>query len=141
MTYENARKAIEYMFTQSYWTSQGINLYPDNYEGTIAKHNEFLRINILPSNSDTYYGGVKNLSGTVILSIYVKAGEGQKRVMQISDILDVLLQNKSTTFTVSNVITYGPLLGTSFLTIGGLDTANKALYSAQYTIPFQSYGE
>ena len=45
MTYENARKAIEYMFSQSYWTSQGINLYPDNYEGTIAKHNEFLRIN------------------------------------------------------------------------------------------------
>jgi hypothetical protein len=141
MIYENARKAIEYMFTKYYWVSQEINLYPDNYQGTIANHNEFLRINILPSNSSANYGGSKNLEGLVIISIYVKAGEGQKRVMEIGDILDVLLQHKNTSNTIGGVQIKGPELGTSYLTIGGLDPANKALYSAKYTIPFQSYGE
>jgi len=141
MTYENARKAIEYMFTKYYWVSQEINLYPDNYQGTIANHNEFLRINILPSNSSANYGGSKNLEGLVIISIYVKAGEGQKRVMEIGDILDVLLQHKNTSNIIGGVEIKGPELGTSYLTIGGLDPANKALYSAKYTIPFQSYGE
>jgi hypothetical protein len=141
MTYDNARKAIEYMFTKGYWIGQNINVYPDNYQGTIANHNEFLRINILPSNSSSNYGGSKNLEGLVIISIYVKAGEGQKRIMQISDILDILLQNKNTSATIGGETIKGPELGASYLTIGGLDTANKALYSAKYTIPFQSYGE
>jgi len=141
MTYEDARNTIEYMFTQSYWTGQNIDLYPDNYQGTIANHNEFLRINILPSESSSNYGGKKNLSGLVIITIYVKAGEGQKRVMQISDILDVLLQYKNTSYTLSGTTIKGPELGASYLTVGGLDLVNKALYSAKYTIPFQSYGE
>ena len=62
----------------------------------------------------------------------VKAGEGNKRIMQISDKLDTLLEHER----------YGETeLGTSYLTVEGLDPSNQALYSASYIIPFTHYGE
>ena len=141
MTFEDARKTIEYMFTKSYWATQEIAMYPDNYQGTISNKTEFLRLNIMPSNSTSTFGGQKAVQGLVIISIYTKAGEGQKRVMEIADILDILLENKTTSTTIAGTAITGPEFGTSYLAINGLDPANKALYSAQYTIPFQSYGE
>jgi len=132
--YDNVLDDIEAVFASSSWTANNIDIYPDNYQGTISNENEFCRLNVLPSNSNYYsHGGNKQLEGIIAVKIFVKAGEGQSRIMAISDILDINLQNKR--------LTNGTELGTSYLNVEGLDPSNKALYSARYLIPFKIYGE
>jgi len=132
--YDNVLDDIEAVFNSATWTSNNIDIYPDNYQGTISDQTEFCRLNVLPSNSEHYaYGGNKQTEGLVAIKIFVKAGEGQSRIMAIADILDVSLQNKK--------LTNGTELGTSYLNVEGLDPSNKALYSARYLIPFKLYGE
>lgn len=132
--YDNVLEDIESVFASLVWTTNNISIYPDNYQGDINTENEFCRLNVLPSSSDLHsYGGNKRLEGLVIVKIFVKAGEGQSRVMSISDILDISLQNKR--------LTNGTELGTSYLNVEGLDPVNKSLYSARYVIPFKLYGE
>jgi len=132
--YDNVLDDIEAVFGSASWTANNIDIYPDNYQGTINDQNEFCRLNVLPSNSENNaHGGSKQLEGLVAVKIFVKAGEGQSRLMAISDILDINLQNKR--------LTNGTELGTSYLNVEGLDPSNKALYSARYLIPFKIYGE
>jgi len=126
--------AVESQFALSDWTTHAIAIYPDNYQGAIGDQNEFCRLNILPATSRSLtYSGEKSLSGTIIVSMFVKSGEGQRRVAAIADILDGLLQHKT--------LSSGLGLGASFVTIGGLDSKNTALYSAQYIVPFTYYEE
>ena len=126
---------IEGVFASSTWTSKSIDIYPDNYQGTISNETEFCRLNVLPSNSENHaYGGSnKELSGLIAVKIFVSAGQGQSRTMAISDTLDIVLQNKK--------LTRGTELYTSYLNVEGLDPKNQALYSASYIIPFKIYGE
>jgi hypothetical protein len=132
--YDDVLDDIEAVFGSSSWTVNGIDIYPDNYQGVIDDQNEFCRLNVLPSSSENNaHGGSKQLEGLVAVKIFVKAGEGQSRLMAISDILDINLQNKR--------LTNGTELGTSYLNVEGLDPSNKALYSARYLIPFKIYGE
>ena len=122
------------VFASSNWTAQNISIYPDNYQGKISNSNEFCRLNILPSSSERYkYTGNKLLSGLIAIKIFVKAGEGQKRIYQISEILDSLLENKK--------FSHGTELGTSYISMEGLDAINQSLYSASYFITFRLYGE
>jgi len=132
--YDNVLDDIEAVFAAATWTSNNIDIYPDNYQGTISTETEFCRLNVLPSNSNQFaHGGVKDLSGLIAVKIFVKAGEGQSRIMAISDILDISLENKK--------LTNGTELATSYLNVEGLDPSNKSLYSASYIIPFKIYGE
>jgi hypothetical protein len=132
--YDDVLDDIESVFASSTWTANDIDIYPDNYQGTISDENEFCRLNVLPSNGENHaFGGKKVLEGIIAVKIFVKAGEGQSRIMAISDILDVSLQNKR--------LTNGTELATSYLNVEGLDPSNKALYSARYVIPFKIYGE
>jgi len=133
--YDNVLDDIESVFASAVWTSNGIDIYPDNYQGAINTETEFCRLNVLPSSSaNIAHGGTtKTLNGLVAVKIFVKAGEGQSRVMAISDILNISLQNKK--------LTNGTELATSYLMIDGLDSANKSLYSASYLIPFKIYGD
>jgi hypothetical protein len=132
--FDNVLDDIEAVFAATSWTSNNIDIYPDNYQGTISDVTEFCRLNVMPSNSETLaYGGKKELSGMVAVKIFVSAGEGQSRIMEISDILDNVLQYKK--------LNNGTELNTSYLNVEGLDPSNKALYSASYIIPFKIYGE
>jgi hypothetical protein len=132
--FDNVLDDIEAVFAATSWTSNNIDIYPDNYQGTISDETEFCRLNVMPSNSETLaYGGKKELSGMVAVKIFVSAGEGQSRIMEISDILDNVLQYKK--------LNNGTELNTSYLNVEGLDPSNKALYSASYIIPFKIYGE
>jgi hypothetical protein len=132
--YDSVQSDIEGIFAGSSWTSHSIPIYPDNYQGAVTTGAEFCRLSVLPSNSENYaHGGNKSLSGIVVVKILVRAGEGQKRIMAISDILDVIFDNKT--------LTNGTELSTSYLNMEGLDPANKSLYSARYLIPFKIYGE
>jgi len=125
---------IEAVFASSAWVSQNIDVYPDNYQGSISDETEFCRLNLLPSSSQNHaYGGKKEISGLVALKIFVAAGEGQSRIFDIADTLDTVLQNKK--------LTNGTELYTSYLNVEGLDPSNKALYSASYIIPFKLYGD
>jgi hypothetical protein len=132
--FDNVLDDIEGVFASSSWTTHSIDIYPDNYQGTISDETEFCRLNVMPSNSENHsYGGKKELSGLIAVKIFVSAGEGQSRIMAISDILDIVLQNKK--------LTRGTELYTSYLNVEGLDPSNKALYSASYIIPFKIYGD
>jgi len=132
--FDNVLDDIESVFASTAWTSNNIDVYPDNYQGTISDETEFCRLNVMPSNSENYqYGGFKQLSGLMAVKIFVSAGEGQSRIMEISDSLDDVFQNKK--------LTRGTELSTSYLNVEGLDPSNKALYSASYIIPFKIHGE
>jgi len=132
--FDNVLDDIEGVFASSSWTTHSIDIYPDNYQGTISDETEFCRLNVMPSASENLaYGGNKELSGLVAVKIFVSAGEGQSRIMEISDTLDTVLQYKK--------LTNGTELHTSYLNVEGLDPSNKALYSASYIIPFKIYGE
>ena len=132
--FETILTEIQSVFASLAWTSKQIAIYPDNYQGTIVNPDEYLRMNIIPADSNNYaYEGRKVVSGVMFIKIFVKAGEGQKRIMQIADELDSVLQNKT--------LTNKTQLGTSFITMEGLDPSNQSLYSARYTIPFKKYGE
>jgi hypothetical protein len=132
--FDNVLDDIEGVFASATWVNKSIDVYPDNYQGTISDETEFCRLNVMPSNSENYqFGGFKQLSGLLAVKIFVSAGEGQSRIMEISDSLDDVLQNKR--------LTKGTELSTSYLNVEGLDPSNKALYSASYIIPFKIHGE
>ena len=126
---------IEGVFASSTWTSNNILTFPDNYQGNIGNNiAEFVRLNVLPSSSSYHaYDAKTTLKGLIAVKIFVKAGNGQGRTMEISDLLNSVLQSK----TLPN----GTQLGTSYLQVEGLDPSNKSLYSASYLIPFTKYGE
>jgi hypothetical protein len=132
--YDSIADDVEAVFANSLWTANNIAIYPDNYQGAVTSSNEYCRLSVLPSSSDNYsYGGKKELSGLVVVKIFVRAGEGQARLMAISDILNINLENKR--------LTNGTELSTSYLNVEGLDPSNNSLYSARYIIPFKIYGE
>lgn len=132
--YDDILRDIETVFGSSDWTTHNIKTIPDNYLGTIGSNDEYVMLKVMPSSGFYLaYGVEKQTEGLVAVKIFVKAGEGQGRVMAISDLLDTLLENK----TLPN----GTRLKTSYLNVEGLDPQNKALYSASYIIPFTKFGE
>jgi len=132
--YDLILRDVETVFGSSAWTVNNIKTYPTNYLGNKKSNNEYVLMNVLPSSSKNYaYGVSKEITGLVAVKIFVKAGDGQGRLMAIANLLDTILDNK----TLSN----GTKLGTSYLTVEGLDPSNKSLYSASYIIPFTHYGE
>jgi|SRR6056300_572384 len=132
--YNNVLDDVNSVFASSSWTSNNIKAYPDNYQGDKSNETEYCIVMVLPSNSNyNAHGGDKTIEGLVAVKIFVKAGEGQSRLMAISDILDTVLQSKK--------LTNGTELGTSYLNVEGLDPSNSALYSARYIIPFKIFGE
>lgn len=132
--YNKAIVDVESIFNSPTWKSNNISTYPNDYQGNVDNETEYCRVNILPSNGQKAdYYGLKELSGLVAVKIFVKAGEGQRRLATISDLLDDVLQNKR----LSN----GTEFGTSYLNVEGLDPSNSSLSSATYFIPFKVYGE
>jgi hypothetical protein len=121
-------------FSLPSWTTKNIDMYPNDYQGSISNEKEYCRISVFPSASaNIAHGAKKSLSGTVIVKIFVETGEGQSRLMEIAEALDSVLQNKK--------LTRGTELYTSFINVEGLDPSNPALTSATYIIPFTLYGE
>jgi len=132
--YDLILRDIENVLGSASWTSNNIKTYPVNYQGTKGSNNEYVLLNVLPSSSENYaYGVTKQVEGLVAVKMFVKAGDGQGRLMAIANLLDTVFDNKT--------LTNGTKLGTSYLTVEGLDPSNKSLYSASYIIPFTHYGE
>lgn len=129
----NALNDIEAVFGGSDWTANNIKTIPDNYQGSIQGATEYVLVKVMPSGSETIAHAVeRKISGLLAVKIFVPAGYGQRRLMEVSDLLDNVLQHKQLT----NIT-----LGSSYLNVEGLDPQNESLYSGSYIIPFTSYGE
>jgi hypothetical protein len=125
---------IEGVFGSSAWTANGIKSIPANYEGDMSSVSEYVHVTVMPSQSELLAFGVdRKLSGLVAVKIFVPAGYGQRRLMEIGDLLDNVLQYK----TLSN----GTRLDSSYINVEGLDPRNESFYSGSYFIPFTLYGE
>jgi hypothetical protein len=132
--YNELLTTITAILASNSWKAQNIEVYPSNYQGSIKNKDEYCRISILPSSSNNYnHDGDKELSGLIVFKLFVKAGDGQKRIMELADVLDSYFVNK--------FFNNGLNLKTSYLSSEGLDPENKTLYSASYFIPFTSYGD
>jgi len=126
--------AVESVFGSSAWTANNIKTIPDNFEGDMSNSSEYVHISVLPSSSSLLAFGVdRKLNGLVAVKIFVPAGYGQRRLMEIGDLLDNVLQYK----TLSN----GTRLDSSYINVEGLDPRNESFYSGSYFIPFTLYGE
>ncbi len=122
------------VFASAGWTATGYKTYPDNYSGAIDSSSAFIRVTILPGKSTIDAHGLKKkLSGMLILSIFVKAGNGDSELFSIADSIDSFFQGKT--------LTNGTQFGTSTLMKLGLDPADKSLYRGDYSINFKAYGE
>lgn len=131
--FELLQNDVYNVFTTSAWTATGVKVYPVNYQGKITAP-EFARLSILPARAIVQaFGLKKQLSGMIIVSIFLKAGDGDKRIFQIADKLSQVLDGKrlpnGTSFKVGSVRTIG------------LDSENAALYRADYSNNFTIYGE
>ena len=125
---------IEGVFASAAWTTNNIKTFPLNYQGDInATSREYILVGVFPTLSNhADYQRSKKLEGIVTIKVFVPSGRGQGRLMEVSDLLDAVLESKLIGTT---------RLGTSYLNVEGLDPDNKSLYSGSYTIPFTSYGE
>lgn len=132
--YDLVKQDVYSVFASSSWTATGYKAYPDNYSGTIDITDSFLRISILPANSRVEaHGFKKRLNGLLILSIFVKAGNGDSDLFSVADTLDSFFEGKT--------LTNGTQFGPSNITKLGLDPVDKSLYRGDYKINFIAYGE
>ena len=122
------------VFASTPWVSAGYKAYPSNYNGTIDTSNTFIRVSILPGRATlNAFRFKKTFSGLLILSIFVKAGEGDKTLFTVADALDSFFQGKT--------LTNGTQFGPSTLSTLGLDPADDSLYRGDYSINFKAYGD
>jgi len=132
--YEALLNDIYEVMSSVAWTTFSIEVVPVDYNGKLSKPNEYCRLSVLPSEGkQEAFGNSTSLSGLIAVKIFVKAGEGQGRIMAVSDSLDTVFKNKK--------LTNGTWLGTSHLSMEGIDNDNPTLYSASYFINFTHYGE
>jgi len=132
--YSNLKSDIYGVFASSTWTATGYKAYPSNYSGEINSTSSFIRISILPGNGTVESHGLKKkFSGMLILSIFVKAGNGDSELFTIADTIDSFFQGKT--------LTNGTQFGASTLMQLGPDLADKSLYRGDYSINFKAYGD
>ena len=127
--YENLHSDIEGLFATANWTSNGIATYPSNFK-VPSNETEFVKIEILPLRINNSYNRF-GVEGLTIIQIYVKADQGTKRLMEIADLLDSLLQNK----TLAN----GTKIESSSINIMGQDKDNPNLFRGDYTVNFKFF--
>jgi hypothetical protein len=123
--------AIYSVFTTSEWRDQYITAMPPNFQGQLETEGEYTRINILASKPKLEFGNANNISGSVMIDIFIPQGQGINRTHEIADILDSLIQTKWID---------GVQFGASTLQQLGRDQANSGLHRALYSIPFTYYG-
>jgi len=122
------------VFNSNAWKLTGYKAYPTNYAGKIDTTKPFIRVSILTGKANLEaHGFKKSFSGLLILSVFVKAGDGDKTLYSIADTLDSFFEGK----TLTNGTQFGP---STFATLG-LDPADNTLYRGDYSITFKSYGD
>jgi hypothetical protein len=124
--FTNAHRDIESVFATSAWTSLNIPAYPVGLSVPSDK-TEFVKVEFLPLRENIDYSRF-GIEGLAIIQIYIPTNQGIKRLMEIADFLDSILQNKS--------LNNGTKTGSSFLNILGSDTDNPSLFRGDYQVNF-----
>jgi hypothetical protein len=121
------------VFSSISWKSENLLVVPESYTGTLDTL-PYIRLTIAPSRGNiATYGIGKELSGFMILSIYVSTDKGDTDLYNIAQKLDGYFQAKQ----LSNKTQFG----VSHITTLGIDKENPKLYRGDYFIPFKNYGE
>lgn len=108
-------------------------VYPADYRGTISAV-PFLKLSVVTGKANQVaYRDNKLVTGLLIVSIYYKAGNGQKEPSVISSSLDNIFQNKSLSYDIKTTV--------SSLQFMGPDPDDSTLSRADYSVPFSYYGE
>lgn len=132
--YNSLKEDVYSVFASSAWQTGGVPAFPSNYSGIIDTNNSFIRISILPGKATVdAFTFKKKFDGMLILSIFVKAGNGDNETYRVAELLDSYFQGKT--------LTNGTQFGASTLISLGLDTADRTLYRSDYSINFKAYGE
>jgi len=120
---------VESQFASVLWNNTGISAFPANYMVPASKE-EFVKIEVLPLNGNSDYSRF-GITGQIIIQVYIKANQGSKRLMEIADVLDTLLQNKH--------LGTGTQTQESSLSVLGIDRDNPELYRGDYTVTFNYF--
>lgn len=132
--FSKIKQDIYAVFANNLWKNNGIKVYPDNYQGNIGATKPFIRMTIIPGSARfSSFHLKKELSGRLILSIFVDNKKGETELYSVADIIDDHFQGKT--------LTNGTQFGPSSITPLGIDNANSSLYRGDYSITFKSYGE
>jgi len=108
-------------------------VYPADYKGTISAV-PFLKLAIVTGKANRVaYRDNKLVTGLVIVSIYYKAGKGQKEPSVIANALDGIFESK--------LLSYNIQTSVSSLQFIGPDPDDSTLSRADYSVPFTYYGE
>ena len=129
--YQDAFDDIFAVFDTVAWKAESIKTFPNNFTGTVGS-NEYIRVTVLTGGPSL---NEKSISGQTIIEIFIPAGNGPYRAVQIADKLDSYLVGK-------NFMTDGKSTQFLFssLTPKGNDTVNPSLYCMIYSIPFNHTG-
>lgn len=120
---------VESVFTTSTWTSTNISAFPSNFR-VPENTSEFVKLEVLPLRDNSDYGRC-GVEGIIYVQIYVQANQGVRRLMEIADILDTLLQAKS--------LPNGTKTQASSLNVIGMDRDNPELFRADFAVDFTYY--
>jgi len=123
---------LENIFASSEWVSNDIQAYPSNIAPTSNRPNEYVIIEVLPAQElNIQYGDEKQVAGLIILQIYTPVNTGTRRIYEISDLLDDVLNKK--------VIGDSIQTSASSLDVKGNDLDDPSLFRADYVLRFSSY--
>ena len=115
------------------WVALNIPAKPSNYQASVNS-SEFVRVSILPGETSLASHGVtKLISGRVILSIFVVAGNGDKKLFSLAE--------KLSRYFDCITMPSGTQFGAGSLRVIGTDSENPALYRGDFSINFKIYGE
>lgn len=132
--FRTVQSDLESVFATSEWTDLSIAAYPVNFVGGDFS-DEFVLVETVPGKITTprnrSFSNINTVSGQYIIQVYVKAGEGLTRVMEIADHLDSLLNSKR--------LPSGTHTGIPVIDIVGTDKDDKSLYRADLIVSFIKY--
>jgi len=117
---------VESQFATASWKTNKISAYPVNYI-VPASTSEFVKIEVLPLEGNIDYNRF-GIDGKIIIQIYIKANKGSKRLMEVADLLDNLLQSKQ--------LGQGTRTEESSLTVLGIDKDNPELFRGDFSVDF-----
>ena len=124
--------SFEKIFSEITWTANAIPTYPSNVSLTAAMPSEYVVLEVLPGKpKDDEFSSAKHVAGVFIAQIYTGINIGPRRVYQISDLIDDVLNKQ---LLENNVQT-----GSSWLDVKGNDPDDSSLFRADYSLSFNSF--
>lgn len=129
--YTSLISEVEGAFASQEWLENSIAVYPINFNDP-NRPNEFVIVEVLPSKPlMSEFGGSLQVAGLIIVQIYVPANSGSRRLYEISDLLDKIMQKK--------VINVNIQTESSTLDVKGVDSDDPGLFRGDYSVRFNSY--